>query len=683
METPAINMVEIVDLSPSDALLPIMECVSNSVISLSQSGLPVGQRTIDVEIGRGEPLQGQLFGDVKPIKNVIVTDNGIGFNDKNLKSFETPHSNILRKEYGCLGVGRFAVLAAFQKMKIRSNFPVNGHWKYREIDFDTTNEVRRIADKDSNEKVSQTIVEIQGFYNEALLDKTAVSVEVIARAIMEHFLIFHLSGTLPNITVHESGGEPHSVNELYKDLSQHNERSFSVLDEDFKVYITRNPKATSRKNHYVHYCADSRVVGRGKRLSNLDSIFNYPLLNQHAESFLDVFVVSKFLDEKKTPTRNAFRIPATQEDRAYENEITFQDIGLELVKILRDEYSEHVKQTQERDQQDWKNYISDNPRFNSLLTDEDVLQSLPANTPDDKKEEELHRIIYKRQRTVETTIQEFISTKQVNENSIQEIVKEIHSKAVLDRDTLADYMVRRKAVIDLFDKFLEADKAGEYNLESDIHNLIFPMGGTGSDTDYEAHNLWLLDERFVSFRFIGSDKQIRTYSTIDSQKESDVVLYNTFDNPIGYGDSAHGDISSLVIFEFKRPGEVAGEKRKDFHWEFSELTDKYFSDFRYGKRQHKGKPVNVRQTTRKFGYIILSDIPEALETYNREHGWEKTPFDTFYKMTPNANMHLEAMKFDTLIRAARQRHNPFFDRLFVANRHPTQLASPASSTRGL
>lgn len=666
METPAINMVEIVHLSPSDALLPIKECISNSVISLNQSGLPVEERTIDVEIIRGESLQGQLFDDVKPIKNVIVTDNGIGFNDKNLKSFETPHSNILRKEYGCLGVGRFTVLAAFQKMKIRSNFPVNGHWKYREIDFDTVNEVKRITDRDSTEKVSQTIVELQGLYNEALLDKTAVPVEVIARAIMEHFLIFHLSGTLPNIAVYESNGEPYSVNELYRDVSKENERSFNVSDQDFKVYITRSPKTTSRRNHYVRYCADSRVVGRGRRLSNLDTIFNYPLLDQYGASFLDVYVVGKYLDDTKAPTRNMFYIPATPEDRSYVNEITFQDIGQELVKILRDEYSEHVKQTQERDQQDWKNYISDNPRFNSLLTDEDVLRSLPANTPDDKKEDELHRIIYKRQKTVEKTIQEFISTKQVNEDSIQEIVQQIHSKAILDRDSLADYMVRRKAVIDLFDKFLEADKNGDYRLESDVHNLIFPMGGTNVDTEYGAHNLWLLDERLVSYRFINSNKQIRTYSNIESQKAGDIVIYDMFDNPIGYGDTDSGDISSLVIFEFKRPGEVAGNMPKDYRWEYSQLTDKYFDDFRYGLKNSKGRPVNVRDNTCKFGYIILSDIPQALEDYNRERkDWKKSPFGSFYKLVSGSNLHLEAMTFDTLIKAAKQRHNPFFDRLFV------------------
>lgn len=667
MESPAKNFVRVVDLLPSDALLPILECVSNSIISLSQSGLPVEERTIDVEIVRGAPSQGSLFQGGKPIKDAIITDNGIGFNETNFTSFKTPYSDALQA-YGCLGVGRFSVLAAFEKMKIRSSFQQNGHWQYREFEFDTVNEVNPIIYGESDEKINQTIVEMCGLYNEVLIDKTAVPLEEIANQIMKHFFIFYLSNNLPKITLHESGYESLNVNDLFNDVSKGSDRHFEILDETFKVYITRNPKTTNRRNHYYHYCADSRVVGRGKRLSYLDSIFSYPLIDGHTESFLDVFVVSSYLDQHKYTTRNGFRLPSTREERSYENEITLQDIGQQVAEILRDKYSEHVKQTQERNIVEWQGYIMANPRFNSLLEDKEVLRSLPANTPDDKKEEELHRIIYRRQKDIDEKIREFISTRQVKEDSIQEIAKEIRTKAVLDRDSLADYMIRRKAVIELLDKFVQADKKGDYKLESDIHNLIFPMGGTNADTDYEAHSLWLLDERLVSYQFIASDKQIRTYCNIESQKAGDVVM---FDNPIGYGNTDHGEISSLVIFEFKRPGEVAGNKRKDYHWEFSELTDKYFDDFRYGKTKNKGRAVNVRDTTRKFGYIILSDIPEALEMYNREHGWHKTPFDSFYKMVSGNNMHIEAMTFDTLIKAAKQRHNPFFDRLFVGTRHTT------------
>jgi hypothetical protein len=683
MITPASNMVEIVGLTPSDALLPILECVSNSVISLDQSGLPVGERKIDIEIIRGEFEQPDMYHDdgIRPIKDVIITDNGIGFNDKNLQSFETPHSNVLRKKYGCLGVGRFTVLAAFQKMKIRSNFPVNSHWQYRELDFDAVDEVNLIVDRESDEQRCETVVEIQTFSNKTLVNKTAVSVEAIAEEMMKHFLVFYLCDNLPNITVRESDSEvKQNLNELYKVVEKENVRDFEVSGQNFRLYITRNPKTTSRRHHYVRYCADSRVIGRGKRLGLLDSIFNYPLTDKANETYLDVFVVSEFLNANKMPTRNAWRINATPEDSLFEQEITFQDIEQELVKILRDEYSDHVKHTQQRNIAEWKQYIATSPRFNSIAQDEDILRGLPVNTPDDKKEEFLHRLIHKRQKKIAETIQEFIDKKQVNEETIQRVISDLRSTTILNRDSLVDYMLRRRAVIDVFEAFLEADEKGEYKLEGDVHSLIFPERTTSDEMPYEAHNLWLLDERLVSYQFIASNKTLSSHSNIASIQAPDILAIDTqqrsemFDNPIAFGDTNYGDISSLVIFEFKRPGETAHNKKKgDYLWEFSDLTDKYFDTFVYGKRKtnSKGRSLNISSTTPKFGYIVMDVIPAELERYNLDHGWKKTPFGTYYKITGENNMHLEAMTFNILIDSAKKRHSPFFDRLFVQNNSTT------------
>ncbi|MEZ4847498.1 MAG: hypothetical protein R3B93_02450 [Bacteroidia bacterium] len=226
-------------------------------------------------------------------------------------------------------------------------------------------------------------------------------------------------------------------------------------------------------------------------------------------------------------------------------------------------------------------------------------------------------------------------------------------------------MTRRKAIIDLFEKFLDADEEGNYKLEEDVHNLIFPMGLTNSQLNYENHNLWLLDERFISYKFIASDKAISSFSQIKSRKEPDLTL---FDNPISFGDKSSGEVNYMVIFEFKRPGEVAHQKRKnDFRWEFSELIEPYFEEFLYNpvKKNHKGNQVIIKNTTPKFGFVIVDVIPSPLETYNKNKGWKKTPFGTFFKIEPEINLHIEVMTFRKLLEFSKKRHNPFFDKLFV------------------
>lgn len=234
-------------------------------------------------------------------------------------------------------------------------------------------------------------------------------------------------------------------------------------------------------------------------------------------------------------------------------------------------------------------------------------------------------------------------------------------------------MFRRKVIIKLFDKLLDADANGKYKLEKDVHNLIFPMGLTNNEVNYESHNLWLLDERFTTYQFIASDKSITSICQKKSSKEPDLLLLNSddfFDNRISFGNGNVGEISSLVIFEFKRPGDTAHQKTKNnYRWEFSELLDKYFDDFIYNenKKNYKGQHVIVDKATPKFGYIIMDVIPKSLADYNEGKGWHKTPFNSYYKMIDGLNLHIEVLTFRQLIKNASERHNPFFNKLFTTH----------------
>ena len=141
-----------------------------------------------------------------------------------------------------------------------------------------------------------------------------------------------------------------------------------------------------------------------------------------------------------------------------------------------------------------------------------------------------------------------------------------------------------------------------------------------------------------------------------------------FDNPISFGDKSSGDVNSMVIFEFKRPGNTAHQKRKtDYRWEFSDLVKPYFEEFLYqpDKLNYKGNHVLVQKTTPKYGFIIMDIIPPQLADYNIDScGWQRTPFGSFFKIEGGINLHMEVMTFRKLLEFSKSRHNPFFDRLF-------------------
>lgn len=675
MDLPVKNLVSEIDLKRSDAFLPLFECVVNSIISLKKTKNVAEQdKKIQIQIGRSEFPGNNLFEEYKTVDSILIIDNGEGFNQKNLESFKTAYSRE-NKSYGCKGIGRFTVLAAFEKIEISSNYLENGKWKYRELEFDLNEEVREIAEEESVDKKNKTSVKFSSCYNNVVRDGTAISVTEIANLIMEHCLIYYLCGDLPRIEIMEDDRSDISViNDLYTSLSKEKEKDFPIDGVTFKSYIVKSEKSNNRKNHYVHYCANSRVVGAAKSLGKINSVFAYPIVTNSRSYFLDVYVVSEFLNKKVYSARNGFAIQQEKDLIFGDEELTFQDIEEALALKIEEDYSSFVKETKDRNIKEVTQFIVDKaPKYKRYLQRPDILNSIPPNLTDEKKDEFLYRISIQEKKSIDTKIQKFIDNKDIGEDSIEELKKELIEKTVFDADNLAEYMFRRKSVIDIFKKFLDADQKGTYRLEEDIHNLIFPMGVTNKGISYESHNLWLLDERFAIFDFVGSDIPITTMSQKKSKLEVDIVMMDQpqmFDNPISFGAESSGEISSMVIFEFKRPGETAYQKRKnDYRWEFTELIDKYFEAFIYGDdkkgKNYKGNTIVLRKDTPKFGFIIVDVIPPLLEEYNKTKGFRCTPFGTLYKINPDLNQHYEVITFNQLIRAVETRHAPFFDKLFV------------------
>lgn len=417
MIVPVENIVETVDLTADDVLLPMMECIVNSIISLQQSDKPDVEKKIQIKIIRGSsPIQTNI-GNIKTIKSILITDNGIGFNEKNYKSFETPFSKI-NKEFGCKGIGRFTVLAAFENLKVKSNYFEDGRWYHREFEFNSNDELKPIKFEASNKLESKTTVELSNCFNEIIKEKSALSLIQISEKIMEHCLIYYLNNSLPSIVVYdEEGKEAEYINDLFARVSKEKERTFTVKNHPFKIYITKTPKEGNRKNNYVYYCANSRVVGNPKNIKNFNSLFNYPISKNGNLYFLDVYVVSEFLNQKAFSTRNGFNILKENENLLFNSseQVTFQDIEEKLTEVLEDEYDQFVKDSKIKSQKQIEKYIIDNaPRYRSFLKNPAILDSIPPNLSEDKLEEHLYKISHSARKKVENHIEKFISEKHIS-----------------------------------------------------------------------------------------------------------------------------------------------------------------------------------------------------------------------------------------------------------------------------
>jgi len=333
------------------------------------------------------------------------------------------------------------------------------------------------------------------------------------------------------------------------------------------------------------------------------------------------------------------------------------------------EYNDFIKSAESERNDRIRNYIlnKEKPRlaYRHLLNIDGAFNDISANATDEKIESELHQKVFFLEQKRTKSFEKAFAKKKYDKDDFSKIIHSVLSEeARFSADKLADLMVRRKAVIKLFRKYLEwRNEDNEYMLEADLHNIIFTMGAETESIPHDYHNLWLLDERLTFHSYATSDKALSTNPHIESEsrKETDMLIY---DFPWAYADNP-SRVNSLVIFEFKRPGRDmnTGEDKK-----LDSQVNGYFERLMASKAKNdKGKLLNIQKTTPKFGYIIC-DIHNDLEEYNIDfNGFMKTPYNTLFKINDKLNLYIEVMSYETMIEFAEKRHDCFFQALGIDN----------------
>ena len=111
-------------LPKSNALLPLFEAVVNAIQAVDEAhAADMDSTRIEIRILRGQQEAFDFSGErqLEPITGFVVSDNGEGFHDQNMKSFELLDSEY-RADIGCRGVGRLLWLKAFDKVEVASRY---------------------------------------------------------------------------------------------------------------------------------------------------------------------------------------------------------------------------------------------------------------------------------------------------------------------------------------------------------------------------------------------------------------------------------------------------------------------------------------------------------------------------------------------------------------------------------
>ena len=639
-------------------LLPLFEAIVNSIYAIEErQKIESFQGKIDIHIIRvpQEVLEG-VDKSINEITGFVISDNGIGFDDNNMKSFLQSDSTY-RADKGGKGIGRFSWLKAFEHASIESIFRDNNCWVKRNFEFSL-----------EKQEIDDSLVEIEGIeeYNTrvSLIDYLPIyrknvtkNAEVIANRIMQHCLIYLMGSNCPIISVIDD--EKICINDMFeKNIEREREPvNINVEGEEFKLLNTKVSDSSIGGSKLYLYANDRMVlpIDLDKEIVNLDKN-----LYEEQGYFYVGILSGKYLDDNVDSNRTSFEIAETGKEDGISLEEIVQESKVHVEEYLI-EYLEAVKRKKE---ERIRKYITMNaPQFGHLL--KYMLEAIGEIKPtlsDAKLDEELYKIKRKFDVELRRTNQEIIDKIDVRTENLDAYKEkwqtQIEKISDANKAALSEYVSHRRIILDLLKKGILIKDDGKFNKEAYIHNLIYPMRRTSEEIEYEAHNLWMVDERLSYCEYISSDIP---FNNDPSEQRTDILF---LDKPVALSDQDNSgrEYESIIIIELKRPMRddyKPGENPIDQLMGYQEklasnsVTDK------------NGRPIKVGDSTQFYLYAVC-DITDSLMKYAKRYGFHETPDKLgLYWYNDNARAYMEIISFDKLINDAEKRNRVLFDKLGI------------------
>jgi hypothetical protein len=215
----------------------------------------------------------------------------------------------------------------------------------------------------------------------------------------------------------------------------------------------------------------------------------------------------------------------------------------------------------------------------------------------------------------------------------------------------------RKCVLDLFSKSLEIGADGKHKSEGEVHDIIMPRKKDSEELNYDAHNLWILDERLNFTSYVSSDKPLQS-----SGDRTDITVYN---RRVAYrGDNEASN--PITIFEFKKP------QRDDFADPSSredpvQQIIRYVNQIREGKfRTPTGRDILVNDTTPFYGYVVCDLTKKVKDWLQKEKNFTPMPDGLgWFNWSGNISLYMEVLSWTKLLRDAEMRNKIFFNKLGI------------------
>ena len=642
-------------------LIPLYEAVVNSINAIEERTQKIGSFSgqIEIEVIRDATLFGEA--DNTTICGFIIKDNGIGFNEENMESFMEADSEY-KIAIGGKGVGRFSWLKAFSSVLVSSTYWDNDSFVTREFEFSLNNaEIEDTLVEATEESDYKTIVTLSNYRKEYKAE-VPKQLATIATRIIQHCLVYLLSETCPEIQIYDQN-ERLSLNKVFRERfsTDNNKNNFSIGQHSFDLLNIRiNDRAFPQRNR-LYLCANERLVD-SKDLEKIIVNLDPEIFSKEGYWYLGV-LTSAYFDQNVDMNRLSFNI-AQESSLLFPDQPGLDEIVKEAAAAVQIYLGEYLDSVEKRKNERIQKYTTDiAPQYRHLehYVPDQIAALKPGLT-----DEQLDDALYSIKRTFEnetkaecnnllSKLKQGVITTEEYQKQFQNTIGKVSD---VNRATLAEYVVHRRIILNLFNQGLEIRADGKFNLERYMHNLIYPMRFTSDDIPYENHNLWLIDEKLSFCQFISSDKP---FDNAKNEERTDILM---LDNPVVVAESKNTGTAydTIAIFELKRP------MRDDYDMESNPITQliDYATRIINGEVKDSNHRKIITTENTQFYLYALCDITPSLERVLNNHSFTRTADNLgAYAYNNNIHAYIEVLSFDKVRNDSEKRNKVLFDRLGI------------------
>ena len=660
------NLVKRIERLPkptnvAGALQPLFEAVSNAIHSTQG-------RFKDRVANEGRVIVTVNTNRDKDGVWATVEDNGAGLDDTNWDAFTTTDTDNKIK-IGGKGVGRLMWLDCFEAITVSSVFrEVDGDLKRRAFTFKLAfeNQIQDLKMERANgEKDTFFFVRFNGLRKNGYRAKFPGRDNYVFQHFTSHFLPIFIGGRSPRVSV-RVGDETREYPDAISDIVLRTEPAQILKTEKYReltLTLMECDKVASsdlKGRHFVHFIAHDRTV----HSQCIDGKLGLAYFGEGDGRVLHAIVTGEFLDSNVNQERTAFTFEDAVIDRII-GEVCTDKIEEFLKKPLSKLSGEQRKKIERITATYPSVAFGDTDELQQRVPSgelkEDAIYSHLARERfrRDERQAEKIRYVLSRLKGSAADIDTFDSTIKSAGKAIEEA----------EQKSLAEYVVRRKVVLDFIEVLLEKvrddTRDSSYQREDVLHSFICPLRvntieGDGGKVEPTSHDLWIVDERLTFAQYFSSDVEFSQLSrAIESDERPDVLIF----------DHVHGlrqtkEPSKVLLVEFKRPGRATYREDENPLSQVERYVRRLQSG---GLRDVRGRPINLNESTIFYCYIVADIIGKMSEwTYS----WQHTANGRGRIYRPNSGFHgsVELLGWDQLIGDARARNQAFFDRAGITGK---------------